>query len=87
MPHTTALAHSGTLGVLALDMLVALYQVIPVVAGDVRLAFGLGVGGSHHAWHAQSNLTLPGVVSSLLGAGFVPTHTGIIGVDSHLTLV
>ena len=33
MPHATALAHAGTLGVLAMGMLGALYQMIPVVAG------------------------------------------------------
>ena len=33
MPHATALTHAGTLGVLAMGMLGALYQMIPVVAG------------------------------------------------------
>lgn len=33
MPHATALTHAGTLGVLAMGMMGALYQMIPVVAG------------------------------------------------------
>jgi hypothetical protein len=33
MPHTVALTHVGTIGVLAMGMIGALYQMIPVVAG------------------------------------------------------
>ena len=34
MPHAVALTHAGTMGVLAMGMIGALYQMIPVVAGS-----------------------------------------------------
>jgi len=44
-PHTVALAHVGTIGVLLIGMLGALYQMIPVIAGSpvpaIRIAHGV----------------------------------------------
>ena len=61
LPQTLALTHLGTLGFLAMVMLGALYQLIPVVAGSrVR-----GVR-SAHAVHVLLSLGLVGLVTGLM---------------------
>jgi hypothetical protein len=63
LPQTLALTHLGTLGFLAMVMMGALYQIIPVVAGarvrGVRIA---------HVVHALLVLGLGGLVTGLLTA-------------------
>ena len=65
-PQTVALTHAGTLGILAMGMLGALYQMIPVVAGTpvpfVRLA---------HLVHALLLAGLAGFLWRLMGG---PTY-------------
>ena len=62
MPYTLALAHAGTLGVLAMGMIGALYQMTPVIAATpvpfTRLA---------HFVHALLVIGLAGFVWRLLG--------------------
>ncbi|MFQ5417103.1 MAG: hypothetical protein ACE5FL_08680 [Myxococcota bacterium] len=63
LPQTLALTHLGTLGFLAMVMMGALYQIIPVVAGapvrGARIA---------HVVHALLVLGLAGLVTGLLTA-------------------
>jgi hypothetical protein len=63
VPRTLALTHLGTLGFLAMVIMGALYQLIPVVAGSrvraVRIA---------HAVHALLVLGLAGLVTGLLAS-------------------
>lgn len=73
MPHALALAHAGTLGVLAMGMFGALYQMIPVVAGTpvplTRLA---------HLVHVLLLAGLMGFIWRLMGGPVFAMSAAII---------
>jgi len=62
MPHAVALTHAGTIGVLAMGMIGALYQMIPVVAGSP-----VPVTRVAHVVHVLLLTGLAGFVWRLLG--------------------
>jgi len=71
-PSTIALAHVGTIGVLLMGMMGALYQMIPVVAGTpvpaIRLAHGVQVllliGLAGFVWRMYGGSTLTMTIAS-----------------------
>lgn len=73
MPQALALTHAGTLGVLAMGMLGALYQMTPVVAGtavpQARVA---------HLVHALMLLGLAGFTWRLLGGSTIAMTAAIV---------
>jgi hypothetical protein len=73
MPQTLALTHAGTLGVLAMGMVGALYQMTPVIAGSAvphtRIA---------HLVHAFLIIGLAGFVWRLLGGSTTAMSVAIV---------
>ena len=71
-PSTLALVHLGTLGFLAMTMMGALYQLIPVVAGTsvpaVRAAYGV---------HAAFVVGVVALVARFLGAPAFSAHVAV----------
>jgi hypothetical protein len=80
MPQTLALTHIGTLGILAMGMIGALYQMTPVVAGEAvpftRVA---------HVVHALLLLALFGFTWKLLGGPEVAMSVAILFFTLALT--
>ena len=73
MPHAVALTHAGTLGVLAMGMIGALYQMTPVVAGVpvpfIRLA---------HLVHLLLLAGLAGLIWRLMGGPLFAMSAAIV---------
>lgn len=82
-PHTVALTHVGTIGVLLIGMLGALYQMIPVIAGSpvpaIRIAHGvqlfLLIGIAAFVWRLLGGppfaMTLAGYSLGIAVLGFL----------------
>lgn len=72
MPHAVALTHAGTVGVLAMGMIGALYQMIPVVAGTpvpfIRIA---------HIVHLLLLAGMAGFVWRLLGGPVIAMSVSV----------
>ncbi len=73
MPHTLALTHVGTLAVLAMGMIGALYQMTPVIAGKA-----VPVARMAHIVHALLLAGLTGFIWQLLGGPAIAMSVAIL---------